>query len=296
MEKPPNVPDDQQIEKRQLEDNIPTGQDVLSKMIAPKGFKALNTEGKAAVVKLFANLQSAHNSLANMASSIVDLGKVLDQFSYILSLAICLLIQLKLPPELCAPSEMRFEEERLTPEELFEGRCLNIILPHARHPKLATIPGKHPTCCLAATTAHLLLCKRMFSTKVSQATIAWEFGVENKKLHMAISGHKYDASKKLSHKKVPSGDKDKMDNTTDKPPKCKVAIMKKKVKDHEPPQCDEVTEIRDTEAEAATSKMDTEEELLDSDDDLLLDPFPPSQPKQFKTINQVDIPKKPCSK
>ena len=121
MENPPNKPDDQQIEKWQLEDNIPTGQDVLSKMVAPEGFKVLYAEDKAAVVKLFTNLQSAHNNLANVAGLIVDLGKVLssDQFSYILSLAIHPLIQLKLPPELCAPSEMRFEKERLTPEELF---------------------------------------------------------------------------------------------------------------------------------------------------------------------------------
>ena len=83
VEKPPDEPDDQQIEKWQLEDNIPTGQDVLSKMVAPEEFKALNAKGKAAVVKLFANLQSAHDNLANISSSIVDLGKVLspDQFS-----------------------------------------------------------------------------------------------------------------------------------------------------------------------------------------------------------------------
>ena len=290
--KPPDVPDDQQIEKWQSEDNIPTGQDVLSKMVAPKGFKALDAVGKAAMVKLFANLQSTHNNLATMASSIVDLGKVLslDQFSYILSLAICPLIQLKLLLELCAPSEMRFEKERLTAEQMFEEQCLNIVLPHARHQ--AKIPGKHPTRCLAAAT-HLLLCKRMFNTKVSQATIAWEFRVENKKPHMAISGCKYDAGKKPSHKRAPSGDKDKTDKTTDKPPKCKAAPMKEKVKDQQPTQSDNVTEIQDTEAEADTSKMDTNKELLYSDDDSLPDPFPLSQPKKFYTKNPADIPKKP---
>ena len=58
---------------------------------------------------------------------------------------------------------------------------------------------------------------------------------------------------------MPSGDKDKMNKTTDKPPKCKVALMKKKVKDQQPTQSDEVTKIWDTEAEADTSKMDTDE-------------------------------------
>ena len=136
----------------------------------------------------------------------------------------------------------------------------------------------------------------MFNTKVSQATIAQEFDVENKKLHMAISGRKYNAVKKLSHKRAPSGDKEKMDKTSDKPPKCKMAPTKEKVQDQEPPQCDEVTGIWDTEAEAATSKMDTDEELHYSNYDSLLNSFPPSQPKQFKTINPADVPKKPCSK
>ena len=72
--------------------------------------------------------------------------------------------------------------------------------------------------------------------------------------------------------------------------------MKKKVKDQQPPQRDEVTKIWDTEAEAAASKMDTSEELLDSNDDSLSDPFPLSQPKQYETFNPADIPKKPCSK
>ena len=106
--------------------------------------------------------------------------------------------------------------------------------------------------------------------------------------------------KKLSCKRAPSGDKDKMDKTTDKPPKCKVALMKEKVKDQkkdqQPTQSDEVTEIQDTEAEADTSKMDTDEELLYSNDDSLPGPFPLSQPKKFDTKNPVDIPKKPHNK
>ena len=39
----------------------------------------------------------------------------------------------------------------------------------------------------------------MFNTKV---TIAHEIGVENKKLHMVISGRKYDPGKKSSNKKA----------------------------------------------------------------------------------------------
>ena len=124
----------------------------------------------------FLPISSAHDSLANVVGSIVDLAKVSspDQFSFILSLTICTLIQLKLPPELCAPGEMRFEKERLTPEETFEEECLNIVLPCPKHPKLSKIPNKHPTHCLAAAT-HLLQ-KRMFNTKVSQATMLVNLG------------------------------------------------------------------------------------------------------------------------
>ena len=147
----------QKKKKRQSEHNIPTAEEVLSRMVSPEGFKPLDDTDKEAVVKLFANLQSAHDSLANVAGSIVDLAKISspDQFSFILSLTIHPLVQLKLPPELCSPGEMRFKKERLTPEENFEEECLNIVLPHPKHPKLSKIPNKHPTHCLAAAT-HLL--------------------------------------------------------------------------------------------------------------------------------------------
>ena len=113
---------------------------------------------------------------------------------------------------------------------------------------------------------------------------------------MSISGHKYDACEKLSCKRAPSVDKDKMDKTTDKPPKCKAALKKEKEKNQQPTQSDEVTKIWDTEAEADTNKMDTDKELLYSYDDSLLDPFPPSQPKKFDTKNPADISKKPHNK
>ena len=87
------------------------------------------------------------------------------------------------------------------PNETFEEHCINIILPKPCHPKLSTVPVKHETQCLAITT-HLLLHKRMFNTKVSQATIAHEFRAENKKLHMAILGRKYNPGKKPSCKKA----------------------------------------------------------------------------------------------
>ena len=63
----------------------------------------------------------------------------------------------------------------------------------------------------------------MFNTKVSQATIAHKFGLEIKKLHLSMSGHKYDPGKKPSHKQALFGNKDKTGKTADKPPKHKAA-------------------------------------------------------------------------
>ena len=39
------------------------------------------------------------------------------------------IIQLKIPPHLSALSELKFKKERLTPEELNEENCCNLILP-----------------------------------------------------------------------------------------------------------------------------------------------------------------------
>ena len=89
------------------------------------------------------------------------------------------LIQLKIPPDLCSPGDLRFAKERLTQEECFEEMCFNEILPKPFHNKLSTIPIKHATHCLATTTHHLLR-KKMFHSKISQATLMKEFMVAEK--------------------------------------------------------------------------------------------------------------------
>ena len=186
---------------------------------------------------------------------------------------------------------MCFEKERLTPKENFEEECLNIILLHPKHPKLSKIPNKHQTHCLAAAT-HLLLQKRMFNTKVWQATITHGFRVETKKLHLSMSGHKYNPGKKPSCKWAPSGDQDKTGKTADKPPKQKPA---KKDNTEQPSQSD-VHEIQELEKSPPdTTKLDTDSELPYSDyddDDSLLDPFHTSQQQEFETKNPTVIPRK----
>ena len=169
---------------------------------------------------------------------------------------------------------MKFEKERLTPDETFEEHCINIILPKPHHLKLSTVPAKHETWCLAAAT-HLLLHKRMFNTKVSQATMAHESRVENEKLHMAICGIKYDPGKKASRKK-----------TT---PVKQKATEKKPTADQPTTPEAEITKICGDDDEQ--TQQDTDDELLYGSDALLSNPFTPQDPKKFKTTDTKEDPR-----
>ena len=87
--------------------------------------------GQEAVTRLFAHLQDAHNHMAEVAKSIINVSEVSspEQFTFVLQLAVRPIIQLKIPPHLSAPTELKFERERLTPEELTEENGCNLILP-----------------------------------------------------------------------------------------------------------------------------------------------------------------------
>ena len=71
------------------------------------------------------------NYLAEVANQVVTVSEVSspEQFTFVLQHAVRPLIQLKIPPHLSAPTELKFEKERLTPEELNEENCCNLILP-----------------------------------------------------------------------------------------------------------------------------------------------------------------------
>ena len=88
-------------------------------------------KGQQAITKLFSHLQDAHNHMSEVAKAIVDISEVSspEQFTFILRNAVRAIIQLKIPPHLSAPTELRFEKERLTPEEMTEENCCNLILP-----------------------------------------------------------------------------------------------------------------------------------------------------------------------
>ena len=135
--------------------------------------------------------------MSEVAKAIVDVSEVSSpkQFTFVLQLAVRPIIQLKIPPHLSAPTELKFEKERLTPEEITEENCCNLIVPRPFHPKFATIDFKNPMRCLAAA-AHFLIRKKLFNTKYPQLLVAKDFVVAEKKLHLAVSGRKYDPGKK----------------------------------------------------------------------------------------------------
>ena len=183
-------------------DEIPTGPEVTSKMCLQENIPCFDQKGQQAVTRLFSHLQDAHNHMAEVAKAIVDVSEVSspEQFTFILQLAVRPIIQLKIPPHLSARTELKFEKERLTPEEIAEENCCNLILPQPFHPKFAKLDFKDPMRCLAAA-AHFLIRKKLFNTKYPQLHVAKDFAVAEKKLHLAVSGRKYDPGKKASKRK-----------------------------------------------------------------------------------------------
>ena len=190
------------VQQRVSSDSIPTGSEVTSKMCLQGNIPSFDKKGQQAITKLFGHLQDAHNHMSEVAKAVVDVSEVSspEQFTFVLQLAVRPITQLKIPPHLSAPTELKFEKERLTPEEITEENCCNLILPRPFHPKFSTIAFKHPTRCLAVA-AHFLIRKKLFNTKYPQLLVARDFAVAEKKLHLAVSGRKYDPGKKAPKKR-----------------------------------------------------------------------------------------------
>ena len=190
------------VQQRVSSDEIPEGHEIMSKMCL-QSLPCFDKRGQQAVTRLFNCLQEAHSYLAEVANQVVMVSEVSspEQFTFVLQHAVRPLIQLKIPPHLSAPTELKFEKERLTPEELNEENCCNLILPQPFHPKFTKLDTKDPTRCLAAA-AHILIRKKLFNSKITQLHVAKVFAVAEKKLHLAISGRKYDPGKKASKRKL----------------------------------------------------------------------------------------------
>ena len=290
------------VQQHVSSDSIPTGPEVTSKMCLQGNIPCFDKKGQQAVTKLFGHLQDAHNHMSEVAKAVVDVSEVSspEQFTFVLQLAVRPIIQLKIPP-----TELKFEKERLTPEEITEENCCNLILPRPFHPKFSTIAFKHPMRCLAAA-AHFLISKKLFNTKYPQLLVAKDFAVAEKKLHLTVSRRKYDPGKKAAKKRrtsdvkiadpKPSTSQDQpQDKSTSEQQPQDESVSEQQPQDEsisEQPQGVSTSE-QQPQGEASTSTLQGPVPSQFSDDDETLPDAWTMARKAFATKDPRSIPKKP---
>ena len=147
-----------------------------------------------------------------------------------------------------------------------------------------------------AAAAHFIIRKKLFNSKYPKLLVAKDFAVAEKKLHLAISGRKYDPGKKAPEKRCTSDVK----TAAPKPSTSQDQPQGESISEQQPqgesiseqqPQSESVTE-QQPQGEAAT---DTQQEPVPSQfssDDSLPDPFAKTT-KTFETKDPRSIPKKP---
>ena len=137
-----------------------------------------------------------------------------------------------------------------------------------------------------AAAAHFLIRKKLFNSKYPQLLVAKDFAVAEKKLHLTVSGRKYDPGKKAPKKRRTSDVK-----TADPKPSTSQDQPQDESISEQQPQGASTTE-QQPQGEAAT---DTQQEPVPSqfsDDDELPDAFAITT-KTFATKDPRSIPKKP---
>ena len=139
--------------------------------------------------------------------------------------------------------------------------------------------------CLAAA-AHFLIRKKLFNTKYPQLLVARDFAVAEKKLHLAISGRKYDPGKKAPKKRHTCDVK-----TTDHKPSTSQDQPQDKSASEQQPQGVSASE-QQPQGEASTSTLQEPVPSQFSDDDMLPDPWTIAR-KPFATKDPSSVPKKP---
>ena len=281
-------------------DEIPTGPEVTSKMRLQESLPCFDQKGQQAITRLFSHLQDTHNHMAEVAKAIVDVSEVSspEQFTFVLQLAVRPIIQLKIPPHLSAPTELKFEKERLTPEEIAEENCCNLILPRPFHPKFAKLDFKDPTRCLAAA-AHFLIRKKLFNTKYPQLHVAKDFAVAEKKLHLTVSRRKYDPGKKAPKRKRTSDVKtaDPKPSTSQEQPQDEPTPEQQPQDEpvsEQQPQDESISEQQQA-ASAAEQPQDKASDTLTSQSSDDSTPLPDygTALKTFMTKDPSSVPKKP---
>ena len=164
-----------------------------------------------------------------------------------------------------------------------------------------------------AAAAHFLIRKRLFNSKYTQLLVAKDFAVAEKKLHLAISGRKYDPGKKASKRKHTSEKKaadPKPSTSQDQPQDAPGSEQQPQDEPASEEQPQDVSMSEQEPQEESTSEQQrqgasaTEEQPQDvpepdtlsshsSSDDTLTLPDYSSVLKMFSTKDPSSIPKKP---
>ena len=143
-----------------------------------------------------------------------------------------------------------------------------------------------------AAAAHFLIRKKLFNSKCTQLHVAKDFAVAEKKLHLAISGRKYNPGKKASKRKCTSDVK-----TSDPKP----STSQDKSASEQQPQDKSISEqqpqdepVPEQQQDAPTTKQqdkasDTLTSLSSKDD---IPDYGPAL-KIFTTKDPSSVPKKP---
>ena len=139
-----------------------------------------------------------------------------------------------------------------------------------------------------AAAAHFLIRKELFNSKYPQLLVAKDFAVAEKKLHLTISGRKYDPGKKAPKKRHTSNGKTaapKPSTSQEQPQSCSESISEQQ------PQSESIAE-QQPQRETTTDTQQEHVPLQFSSDDSLPDLFSTST-KTFEMKDPKSIPKKP---
>ena len=137
-----------------------------------------------------------------------------------------------------------------------------------------------------AAPAHFLIRKKLFNSKYPQLLVAKDFAVAEKKLHLTVSGRKYDPGKKASKKRRTSDVK----TAAPKPSTSQDQPQGESISEQQP-QSESITE-QQPQGKAATNTQQEPVPSQFSSNDSLPDPFATTT-KTFEMKDPRSIPKKP---
>ena len=141
-----------------------------------------------------------------------------------------------------------------------------------------------------AAAAHFLIRKKLFNTKYSQLLVAKDFAVAEKKLHLAVSGRKYDPGKKTPKKRHTSDVK-----TVDPKPSTSHDQPQDESISEQQPQDDSVSEQQQGMSTAEQQPQDKASNTLMSQSSYDSTPLPDyaTALKTFTMKDPSSVPKKP---